>query len=231
MPGFSSEMRTKPVLIAIALALAVVGPDTFAAEHDQAQRLQNTLSWEASRRLSFKGGVQFRFRENLQDFYYFKWEAGSVVKVTGWFELPASFRRVKREFQTGWQETEILLIDPKIRVFSINKWQLDLRTRFQFLLDNPEGLQFVRVQPKLWYIFTRKRRELGWFIYNDFYFPFEKTFRDNNSRFNMFSTGLRWPLNPHTDLDLYYMLFSMRLQRGIPWRHIHQSCLALSFHL
>ena len=215
----------------MALTLAVILPDVFAVEHEQAQRLQNSLSWEATPRLSFKGGVQFRFREHLQDFYYFKWEAGTALKVTEWLELPASFRRVKRELETGWQESELLLLDPKIRVFSSAGWQLDLRTRFQFLLDNPAGLQFVRVQPKLWYTFTLRRHELGWFIYNDFYFPVEEAIRENDSRFNMFSAGLRWPLNPHTELDLYYMLFSMRLQRDLPWRHIHQSCLAVSFSL
>ena len=231
MRGFLSEKRMKTAFIIAALALTVIQTYTTAAEHEQAQRLQNTLSWEATRRLAFKGGLQFRFRESLQDFYYFKWEAGCVMKATDWFELPASFRQVKRESETGWQEMELLLIDPKIRIFSLTSWQLELRTRFQFLLDNPAGFQFVRIQPKLWYYFTNRRNKPGWFIYNDFYFPFEKAARENNSRFNMFSTGLRWPLNPHTDLDLYYMLFSMRLIRSVPWRHTHQSCLAFSFHL
>ncbi|MBW1696402.1 MAG: hypothetical protein JRK26_06360 [Deltaproteobacteria bacterium] len=109
--------------------------------------------------------------------------------------------------------------------------QLELRTRFQFLLGNPAGFQFLRVQPKLLYTFTRRLNQPGWFIYNDFYFPFEKISRENHSRFNMFSTGLRRPLNPHTDPGLYYMLFSMKLIKGAPWRHIHQSCLAVDFNL
>ena len=109
----------KTAFIIAALALTVIQTHAVAAEHEQAQRLQNTLSWEATRRLAFKGGLQFRFRESLQDFYYFKWEAGCVMKATDWFELPASFRQVKRESETGWQEMELLLIDPKIRIFSL----------------------------------------------------------------------------------------------------------------
>ena len=100
-------MQTKPAFIVLALALAIVLPDALASEHVQAQRFQNSLSWEATRRLSVKGGLQFRFRESLQDFYYFKWEAGPVVEITDWFELPASFRRVKRELETGWEEREL----------------------------------------------------------------------------------------------------------------------------
>ncbi|OGF99868.1 MAG: hypothetical protein A3F83_09355 [Candidatus Glassbacteria bacterium RIFCSPLOWO2_12_FULL_58_11] len=210
--------------------IAVYHPAVTAGQNQMIQRLEQKLYWQASERFELRGFLQSRFQDMLSDFYYFNWDAGVSTYVNDRFKVPVCFRQTRREFGTDWQTTNYLLFDPTVLLVSAGGWQLDLRGRCTYMLTGT-AVENIRLRPQASYVFLRRNREVGWYIYNDFYFQVLRQERLDHARFNLFAAGLRYPLNPVAGLDLRYMLFSAKYHQGAPWSHLHETCVVLEFRI
>lgn len=222
-------MRKKVAVLLLSL-LAVYNPTVAAGQNQVIQRLEQKLYWQASERFELRGFLQSRFKNMFSDFYYFNWDAGVSTYVNDRFKVPVYYRRTSREFGPAWQTTNQLLFDPTVLLAAPGGWQFELRGRCTYLITG-SAVENIRLKPQASYVFLRRGREMGWYVYNDFYFQILHQERLNHARFNLFATGLRYPLNQVTGLDLRYMLFSSKNRQSVPWTHLHETCVVVEFKI
>lgn len=235
--AFTSSIRKQTamrvnVFYAVLLGCAVAGAGRLQAdEHSSALRLESRLNWKLNNRWSAGGNIQARLRDRFSEFYYRKLDAGVNVKISDWLLLPVNLRLEDRTSSNGsWYLTNFILLDPTVKLPAWGHWRFDVRTRLQYMLNQGE-LQFIRVQPRLWYSFNRKRRTLGWWVYDDYYFRLIDWGIRTSYFSNNFCTGINYPFNSHADVNLYYMLFSAKATPDAVRRHSHQACVSLGFSI
>lgn len=221
-------MRKFAALLISFLAIHHSAP--AAGQNQVIQRLEQKFYWQASERFELRGFLQSRFHDMLSDFYYFNWDAGVSTHINDRFKVPVYFRQTRSESAGRWGTTNYLLFDPTVLIFTSANWQLDLRGRCTYMVTG-SAVENIRLKPQASYVFMRRGRELGWYVYNDFYFQILRQERINHARFNIFATGLRYPLNQVTGLDLRYMLYSAKNRQGTPWTQLHETCVVVEFKI
>lgn len=225
-------MRAAAYIVQLALltGLLLCPVGSGAVEHAAAVRLENRYSVSAGERWSLRGSLQARFRDSFHDHYYRKLDAGARYDAAPWLSLPVSFRLEDKSREGGWLRAKYILLDPTVELLELGRWLFDVRTRFQMLL-NDTSFQYLRVQPRIQYHFCCWEREMSWWVYNDFYIPVERHPLLTNHESNNFSTGLNYPIGRRFDLNVYYMVFSMKALPESHRKHIHQSCFSLGFSI
>lgn len=223
-------MRTR-TRVASVVPVLLLGAclDLYANPQDAGHWSEYGFGWNAPGRWHANGDVQFRFRDDWQDFHYFRLEFGPGAHLGQSFDLLVMYRLNPTQENGGkWSNRHFLMIDPTVKLYSSSRWAFDVRSRFQVKLGD-QGRSFWRPRPRVSYRFEIGGRKSSWYAGDEFFVQISSL--DSRSRINQnrFQTGVKFSLGSNADLDTYYLLRSDENQRDAPWRHIHVLGTSLSF--
>ena len=161
---------------------------------------------------------QMRVRDNIQDYYWWRYEIGPGVRVGGWLNLRVSYRHKSQESAGDWQSEENLFVDPIFKLFSRGADSFDLRTRLHFKLGD-NGREYIRLRPRLTHRFNIGWRKCNWYIYNEFWLQASALGAHDRYNINWFNTGFKWQLARNLDLTTYFQYRSDKLPVSGKWDH------------
>jgi hypothetical protein len=163
--------------------------------------------------------VQFRFRDNFSDFYWFRWEVGPGFKPAPWLDVNLAFRVNPTERNGRWSNQNYIFLNPVFRLYSKAGWTTDLRTTLHQKLD--VGRSYFRVRPRVSRAFKAGTTASTWYVYDEVRFETTdlKGKRDRLN-YNWFATGFIFRLYGNTDLGLGYLLESSQGANG-KWSHLN----------
>lgn len=192
------------------LALAILACTAVAAGayDDGDWQFWNTdgVEHKLDDRFTVKAEAEFRFGDDMSDFYYGQIEAGVAMKATDWFEAAALFRHVEEKKAAGWMEENRPAIDGTFSA-KLAGFKISDRSRFEYRIKEG-GDDFWRYRNRIKVDAPWKwtRFKLQPYVSDEFYVDFDA----NEINQNRARAGIGATLAKNLKGDLYYMLRSDR---------------------
>jgi hypothetical protein len=171
-------------------------------------------------RVSLRTDVQMRIRDEVSDFYWYRWEIGPNIKVDNrWLNVQTFFRFKRQEYGTGWENQYNIFIDPIVKLYNDKVNTFDFRVRIHTQLNGEGKRQFIRLRPRITTRFDIGKMRCSWFACDDFWFQVNELGARDRFNTNWAATGVRFGLNKPLSLAVYYQYRSDKLPATGKWDH------------
>ncbi|MFH1070588.1 MAG: DUF2490 domain-containing protein [Candidatus Glassbacteria bacterium] len=210
-------MQRMGVVLLVSLTLSIL-PSSLPAgktEHWGEYGLQYNINtiWH------IMTDYQMRVRDDIQDYYWWRYEIGPGVRIGKWLDLRVLYRYKPQESSPGkWQVEKNIFIDPTFKLYTQDSNSFDLRTRVHAKLGNV-GREYIRIRPRLTHRFNIGWRKCNWYVYNEFWMQVSALGPRDRYNTNWFNTGFKWQLFKNIDLSTYFQYRSDKLPATGKWDH------------
>ena len=213
-------MKRMPILFLLALLLPTANSNLWSSDQDLGHWGAYGISRQVSSKVSLGTNLQFRFRDNLGDMHFVKWDTGPVFKISSKFKLGTLLRISTAEGGDNWSNQNYLFVDQSLNLYSQNGWSLDFRTRFHIKLTDA-GRNFIRLKPQLSYKFDLGPTGSSWFLYDDMFLQTSELGARDRFNVNWLASGFKFGVARNLGLSAYYLLRSDKLASTGEWSHLH----------
>ena len=212
----------------LVLALVVFfGSNIKAAEQDLGHWGAYGVKVGLNDRTAFSSSVELRFKDDISDLHYIKWETGLSYKVNSIIGLGAFYRFNPSEKANDWNNAHYMLLDQNIKLASNARWDFKFRNRFHLKVGDL-GRSFWRTKFQLAYKFKVNDSKASWFVDNEIWYQISELNGRDSYNVNWATTGLKFSLHDNIAFSPYYRLRSDKAVSG-DWSHIHIIGTSLNF--
>ncbi|MFQ6031298.1 MAG: DUF2490 domain-containing protein [Candidatus Zixiibacteriota bacterium] len=206
-------------LFILALFSLLLLKSTQGVLADQDWEYWSKYSFEisCSKKVGFGLQPEFRFKDDLKEYYYSKTYLGLFYKASRFIKVKGYYAYKTKEDKTGWRETDLLYLDP---IFKFNLQDIGLSNRFRLEYDFGKKELVYRNRLKVEKNFYKS---ITFFIKEEAFY----SFLSDRLEENRFSVGSSVKVLNKTRFSGEYMLNSKKVNPG--WQTANVLATSLSF--
>ena len=209
-------MKTLHVFLSASLLILFSSLSLFAVEAKTEHWGEYGALYHINKNWLLMSDYQMRVRDDIQDYYWWRFEIGPGVRINNWVDVRVLYRNKSTETKPGtWQVEKNIFIDPTFKFYSKGKNTFDLRTRVHTKLANV-GREYLRFRPRYTRRFNIATHKCNWYIYNEWWVQYSARGTRDRYNTNWLNTGFKWQLSKNLDLTTYFQYTSTKLAAKLP---------------
>lgn len=212
-------MKTLRVFLAASLLIMVSSLSLFAVTAKTEHWGEYGVLYNFNKNWLLMSDYQMRVRDDIQDYYWRRFEIGPGVRINNWLDVRVLYRNKSAEQTPGtWQAEKNIFIDPTFKFYSKGANTFDLRTRVHSKLGHV-GREYLRIRPRLTHRFNLGWRKCNCYIYNEWWLQYSALGPLDRYNTNWLSAGFKWQICKNLDLTTYFQYRSDKLPATGKWDH------------